>query len=346
LSLQEATQLALENRLDLKNSRAILNDRRRAVEIAANELEAALSIRVEGDVSTPNGSNNPVDFQGSASSYRAGLEFDTPLDQLQERNNYRAAQITYQRARRDYMAAEDAVKQDVRDAWRQIQILKQNFETARRQIRVAAFELDAAIEDANDPGAAGGSGLRGRNLLNALGSVLSAQDNFIGIWVQYENNRINIYRDMGTMKVDDRGVWEDRYYQFLAESQQVVPKIEPNRNKPQPFPDFDVNSKRNIEPPPLPDRSEAKVESQLMLPPLPAQAGPAEFPEAMPRLTYQEDLPIRPRKGLPGGTSSQIVIRPRMTDIEELRNAQKTSDPIPPLEVPVDSAEWKLPVVR
>jgi outer membrane protein TolC len=346
LSLEETTQLALENRLDLKNSRAILNDRRRAVEIAANELEGALNIRVEGDVNTSSGSNNPVDFQGSASSFRAGIEFDTPLDQLQERNSYRAAQIAYQRARRDYMAAEDAVKQDVRNAWRQIQILKQNFETARRQIRVAAFELDAAIEDANDPGAAGGSGLRGRNLLNALNSVLSAQDNFIGIWVQYENNRINIYRDMGIMKVDDGGVWEDRYYQFLAEPSPNVPKTAPNRTKPQPFPDFDVNSIRSIESLPLPDRSEAKVEAQQMLPPLPAQAGPAEFPEAMPRSTNLKLTEIQPRKGLPGGTSSQIVIRPRMTDIEELRNAQKTLNSIPALEVPVDSSAWKLPVVR
>ncbi|MDG2391620.1 MAG: TolC family protein [Planctomycetaceae bacterium] len=346
LSLEETTQLALENRLDLKNSRAILNDRRRAVEIAANELEGALNIRVEGDVNTSNGSNNPLDFQGSASSFRAGLEFDTPLDQLQERNNYRASQIAYQRARREYMAAEDAVKQDVRNEWRQIQILKQNFETARRQIRVAAFELDAAIEDANDPGAAGGSGLRGRNLLNALNSVLSAQDNFIGIWVQYENNRINIYRDMGIMKVNDGGVWEDRYYQFLAKPSQNVPKTAPNRTVPQPFPDFDVNSIRSIESLPLPDRSEAKEEAQQILPPLPAQAGPAEFPEAMPHSTSLKLTETPPRKGLPGRTSSQIVIRPRTTDIEELRNAQKTSHPIPPLEVPIESSAWKLPVVR
>ena len=98
-----------------------------------------------------------------------------------------------------------------------------------------------------------------------------------------------IYRDMGIMKVDDGGMWEDRYYQSLMKPSSDIPKTAPNRTKPKPFPDFDVNSIRNIESPSLSDRSEAKVESQGMLPPLPAQAGPAEFP----RGNASFDLPRR-----------------------------------------------------
>ena len=72
-SLAEVTQLAMENRLDLKNARAAVMDARRIVEITANALEAAIQIRVEGDVRTKPGKFNPVDFRGANSSFRAGL---------------------------------------------------------------------------------------------------------------------------------------------------------------------------------------------------------------------------------------------------------------------------------
>ncbi|MBD3672622.1 MAG: TolC family protein [Planctomycetaceae bacterium] len=346
LSLEEAIQISLENRLDLKNSLAILNDSRRAVEIAANNLEAGLNVRVEGDVRTPNGSNNPVDFRGSASSYRAGIEFDTPLDQLQERNAYRSAQIRYQRARRAYMAAEDAIKQDVRQAWRQLQVLKLNFETARRSIRLAAIQLDAAVESSRDPRQAGGSGGQGLNLLNALNSVLDAQNQFIGIWVQYQDNRINIYRDMGIMEIDDRGLWDDRFYQELANPGVEPPKITPDSTEPKPFPDSAMEWGKEVDTSSLSDRSEAKSMSALSLPPLPGPPQPVWIREAEPLFKTPKTTQTRPRKGLPDGSSSQHTARHPVTNVEELRNAQTSPPDSDALEIQIDSAEWKLPIVR
>ena len=116
------------------------------------------------------------------------------------------------------MQAEDQVKLDIRAAWRQLNVLKQTFEIARLNVRLAAMQLDQAIERSTAPsttGTSGGSGggNSGLNLLQALNSVLSAQNNLIQIWADYETNRLNIHRDMGIMQIDEQGVWIDDYYQ-------------------------------------------------------------------------------------------------------------------------------------
>lgn len=216
-SIEDVVAVAIENRHDLMNSRAAVMDARRQVEIAANRLTSRIDLVAEGDVRN-RGPDNPVDFRFDQSDFRFGVQFTAPLDQIQERNAYRAALIVYQRARRQYMADEDAVKQDVRSQWRTLDVLKSNLETSRQAVRIAALQFDSAIEEANAPAGAGGgntsgSGVSGQNLLRALQSVLDAQDSLLGNYIRYEQNRLNIHRDMGIMEVGPDGLWVDPFYQ-------------------------------------------------------------------------------------------------------------------------------------
>ncbi|MEX2285501.1 MAG: TolC family protein [Planctomycetaceae bacterium] len=225
MSLQAATSAGLENRVDLMNSRAQVMDARRKVEVAANALQAGLDVVVEGDIRTPRGTR-PFDFRGDESNFRAGLRFTAPLDQALERNAYRAALVDYQRVRRDYMASEDNVKLDIRQSWRQLDVLRDNLETARQGVRSAALQLDFNVEQASRPVSpeeaqqSRQTDNTGLNILEALDSVLSQQNSLIRIWVQYEQNRLNIHRDMGLMEIDDRGIWNDDVYQQPAELRQ------------------------------------------------------------------------------------------------------------------------------
>ena len=213
LSMADSVGVALENRLDLMNERANVMDARRDWEVVANRLKSVLDVAVEGDVRTPVGGSQPFNFSGSSSSYRLGLQFTAPLDQVAERNNYRSAQIRYQRARRAYMAAEDQVKLQVRTAWRQLQVLEENLETARQALRINVLQYDQAVETANAPGQPAQGGVSGRNLIDALNNILAAQDRLIQIWANYETQRLNIHRDMGMMEIDPQGMWIDPYYQ-------------------------------------------------------------------------------------------------------------------------------------
>lgn len=223
MELEDAVAIAVENRLDLMNQRAAVMDARRNLEVVANSLQGVLNVVTRGDIRNTGGTD-PFDFRADESTFQFGLQFTAPLDQVQVRNNYRNALINYQQARRAYMQAEDEIKQDIRAEWRLIQLNKANFETARQNIRYAAINYDVTVENTYQPSQLAvsavpnvGGGLRsapvnGLNLINALQGILNAQNSLIGIWVQYEQNRVNIYRDMDIMEVDDRGLWSDPAY--------------------------------------------------------------------------------------------------------------------------------------
>jgi len=235
LSQDECVRQAMEHRLDLMNQRSFVMDARRRLEVAANRLEAVLDLVARGDVRSSGGSR-PLDFRGDESLFQLGIQFTAPLDQVLERNNYRATLIDYQRARRAYIELEDAIKLQVRREWRFLQSLRANFETSRQNLRISAIQLDNTIELSNQPGAAGQAGgggaggqQQGLNLINALNSILTAQNDLITIWSQYEQNRINIHKDMDIMQVDERGIWDDPVYQNLPAADAVPPTslIEP-----------------------------------------------------------------------------------------------------------------------
>lgn len=226
LEMEETVRLGLENRQDLMNIRAVVMDTRRAVEVTANQLQAVLNVVVAGDIRTQSnfsGNLNPFDFRGDQSSIRAGVQFTAPVQLVQQRNNYRTSLIAYQRARRNYMRTEDQVKFDCRTSWRNLNYLRQNFETNREAVRAATAQMDIQIELQSQPtpvGQTGGAnqGAQGLNILQALNSVLQAQNQMIQIWVQYEQNRLNIYNFMGIMDVDDSGFWVDDFYQRRAQA--------------------------------------------------------------------------------------------------------------------------------
>jgi outer membrane protein TolC len=230
MSLEQALETALLNRQDLMNARAQVMDARRRVEVAANQLQAVLNIVAAGDIRTKpllSGgapfNDNPFDFRGDQSSIRAGVQFTAPVQLVQQRNAYRAALIGYQRARRNYMRTEDQVKLEIRVAWRQLNLLKLNLDTTKEQVRAAAIQLDIAVEQSSAPVRAGaqpagwqGGGNQGLNLLNALNSAVQSQNNLVQIWVNYEQNRLNIHNLMGIMEIDEFGFWTDEFYQRRA----------------------------------------------------------------------------------------------------------------------------------
>ena len=211
VDFNEAASIALENRLDLMNRRGIVVDTRRRYEVAAERLLTDVNLVAEGSVGTPPlaSSNEPFDFSSDSAQFRAGIEIVTPLDRRRARNNFRAAQVSLQRARRNYMAAEDQVKLDIRTMYNEAITEARIFEICRRALRVAARELDQAIEFGDRPDAGEYAGGHGVNISRALENILYNQNEMIESWAEYETARLSIYRDMGTMDINESGLWAD-----------------------------------------------------------------------------------------------------------------------------------------
>jgi hypothetical protein len=257
-TMSESVKIGLEERLDLMNSRATVMDLRRKIEVSGNNLLGILDLRFEGDVNTRGLLQNtqPLEFIGSESSYRAGLNFTAPLDQVSQRNAYRTTLIAYQRARRDYMLAEDQVKFDVRQAWRQVDVNRKTFEIQRQSIRINARQFDQTVETTTKNPDAASSANSGLNLIQALNGVLNAQNQLIQNWVSYETARLNIHRDMGIMQIDETGLWLDEYYQQLrsgsvpADSEAPAAEALPPPAPAADFPEMNDEANSEIAPPP------------------------------------------------------------------------------------------------
>lgn len=208
---QNGVEIARQNRLDWMNARARLVDNWRQIELSANELESFLNVRVEGDMRTEG--DNPIEFRAKNGRIRFGLELDTPITRIAERNAYRAQLIEYQRSRRDFMLFEDRVVQSVRNTVRSLELSQVNFEIARAAVGVAIAQVDLSRMRLTSPPPLGQnarfSPTTTRDLVSALSDLLDAQNDFLNEWVSYEVLRRLIDFELGTMQLDSRGVWID-----------------------------------------------------------------------------------------------------------------------------------------
>ncbi len=211
LSSDRAIEIASDNRLDWMNARASLVDSWRLIEFNADNLESDLNILFSGDIS--NTGNNPLALNDTTGRLRAGVQFDSPLTRLSERNVYRQSLIEYQQARRSYYAFEDGVKNGLRQIIRTLDLNKLNFELRRAAVLVAVAQVELTrlrLQEPPQPGVEQTfSNTTARDLVSALSDLLNVQNDFLSVWVNFEVQRRNLDFDLGTMRIDERGVWID-----------------------------------------------------------------------------------------------------------------------------------------
>ena len=211
LDPKDALNIARVNRRDWMNARAALVDAWRAIEPAANDLESDLDIVFEGDIS--NTGDNPLRLRSTTGRLRAGLAWDAPLTRLVERNAYRETLIQYQQTRRDYYVYEDRVNQGLRTTLRNMRLNQLDFELQRTAVQIAISQVNLTrlrLTEPPKPGATGNFGATtAQNLVSSLTSLLNAQNDILRIWVSYEVQRLLLDLDLGTMQLDEQGIWID-----------------------------------------------------------------------------------------------------------------------------------------
>jgi hypothetical protein len=170
----------------------------------------------------------PFAFSGSRTNHELIFNMQTPIVRIVERNNYRSALINFQQVRRALMAAEDQVLYAVRLDLRNLRAQANNYQRIqKRALELAYVQVDQALEAFNQPAIPSGpapiQGFVGAptttsqgdpaaltlQLLNAQGTLVRWQGDLYSQWISYLNSRNYLYRDMGMMPLDARGVWLD-----------------------------------------------------------------------------------------------------------------------------------------
>ena len=123
-ALQAVVGTALTERLDLMNTRAVVNDAWRQLAIFANALLGTFDVAYHLDSRTPPNEARPLAFSGPRTRHQLIFNAELPLVRKVERNNYRASLIAYQRERRNLMATEDLIANAVRSELRALRVLR------------------------------------------------------------------------------------------------------------------------------------------------------------------------------------------------------------------------------
>jgi hypothetical protein len=212
-------QYALSHRLDLMNVRAQVLDGWRQIAVYANALLAPFTVQYSLASATPAGVAQPFNFSTSGTQQQLIFNSQLPLVRTQQRNNYRAALINYQRQRRVLQRAEDESAYDVRQ---ELILLRQFLETYKiqtRQIELAYLTVENSLDTLQAPlsptsvQAATDTATRAASLTNQLiqaqTALYTAQFKMTTIWITYLNTRDQLYRDLELMPLDSRGVWID-----------------------------------------------------------------------------------------------------------------------------------------
>lgn len=195
-------ELAVQTRLDLYNGLDRVQDRARKIEVAANELRPGLDLSVVASVPDANNGNlGELDFENAL--YTTGLDFEIPLDTKLERNNYRRSLIDYEVATRNYLLDMYNIKLDVVDLWRRMNQARKNYEINltsveinERRVEEAELRAELGLGDIQDT-------------VDSQNDLTAAQTSLVSSIVDHNIAKLEFWRDLGLLYVDDSGQWEE-----------------------------------------------------------------------------------------------------------------------------------------
>ncbi len=202
LGLEQAIELAVQTRLDLYTELDRVQDSARKIEVAANALKPGLDLSFVANVPDANNGNlGELDFENAV--YTAGLDLELPLDSRLERNNYRRALIDYEVATRNYLLALDDIKLDVTDIWRRMNESSKSYEISltsveinERRVEEAELRAELGLGDIQDT-------------VDSQNDLTAARTDLISSIVDHNIAKLEFWRDLGLLYVDDNGQWEE-----------------------------------------------------------------------------------------------------------------------------------------
>lgn len=143
---EQAVAVALQNRLDLQNTRDRVEDSKRSVANARNGLLPDLNLAGSVNFNTPQDEDvGALDFRLNQTDYRASATLSLPLDREIERLNLRSAIIALNRQVRGLSRTEDEIILQVRQAVREIDRSRFSLELQEQTVAINELRLEELI---------------------------------------------------------------------------------------------------------------------------------------------------------------------------------------------------------
>lgn len=203
LGMEEQTAIAkgLANRLDLRMAEMAVDDARRKIRVAADNLRAELtlfgSIESGGRRSASSASEDDARLDNLRSN--ALLTLDLPFNRTAERIAYRKTMLTLAARERAADEVEDQIKLDIRNALRTLRIARENIRIQSEAVRLAERRV-ASTDMLLQAGRA-----EIRDVLEAQEALIGAQNALTGAVVSRRIAELEFQRDLDMLDVSAEG---------------------------------------------------------------------------------------------------------------------------------------------
>lgn len=202
MTLRDAVQIALDERLDLANTRDAAEDNERQLKIAEQNFLPTLNAFYNYSATKSTAHDGlQLDFKNHDNQF--GFDLALPLDWTVRRNNYRLALLARGQARRSYEQARDALQLEVRDAWRELEEQRTNYRIqqeasalAERQVRSTSMLLQMGRATPRD-------------LLEAQDNLLLARNAATSALIAHTIQRLRFWNSIERLAIDSKGMWHE-----------------------------------------------------------------------------------------------------------------------------------------
>ncbi|MGA1630478.1 MAG: TolC family protein [Phycisphaerales bacterium] len=201
VTASDAVRLAMQFRLDLQTIADRVEDARRRVDVAANQVLPDLDVTLAGVIPTIDrfGTNAGLNLRPDDGIYRAGASFGWALDRTIERAQLRQSQIRYEQEIRDERLARDDAAVEVRSSLRAIELSRFSLLLQEQNVAIA-MNREASIAAAPDRASA-------RDRTEALDQRRQAEDQRDRAQVDLQISILDYLLTTGQFRVTPEGLF-------------------------------------------------------------------------------------------------------------------------------------------
>lgn len=203
MTLRQAVDRALEERLDLRNTFDSVTDADRQLKITEQNFLPGLNAFYQ--FSTAGGADKDrlrLNFSNNTQQY--GLDLTLPLDWTVRRNTYRRALLARDQAQRSYDQARDSLILEVRDAWRELEELRTNYRIQQESVRLAERQVQSTSMMLQM------SRATARDLLEAQDNLLASRNAATAALVSHTIQRLRFWNAIERLEIDPKGMWYEK----------------------------------------------------------------------------------------------------------------------------------------
>lgn len=199
--VRKAILTAFSNRLDLRTTYNQLDDSRRQLNVARDNLDAEMNLSLSASTRRTDTSGDSAG-KNSDGQYSAMLQLDLPWDKTSERVAFRKSLISLDQAMRTVEEHEDRVKLEIRGSIRTLAELEETYHIQKQAVALAERRVDSTriFQEAGRT--------QIRDVLESQEALVSAQNSLVSIIVSYHTASLALQRDLGLLEVNEKGLWQ------------------------------------------------------------------------------------------------------------------------------------------